>query len=194
MSHVEALFMSDWHCWVKQWLTLAGENNAEGESLSPAPGLWSLLCTSVSPPRPYRPLYFSVWTTQRPYNLLPCLTAPRWTYLNIEGPFSPSSQNSIYLYLPAPFSSAVTIETLTSLSARRLWLPGSLALSGERHWWASVSLARLRHRCSKRGIYLALTVFPWQPAPHCRWHVDPFCHFGLTAETEWNPVGRDPLL
>ena len=60
------------------------------------------------------------------------------------------------------------------LSARRLWLPGSLALTGERQWWASVSLARLWHQCSEKGIYLALTVFPWQPAPHRRWHVDPF--------------------
>lgn len=36
------------------------------------------------------------------------------------------------------------------------------SLSGERHWWASVSLARLRHQCSREGIYLALLVFPWQ--------------------------------
>lgn len=52
-----------------------------------------------------------------------------------------------------------------SLSARRLWLPASLALTGERCWWASVSLARLRHQYSEKGICLALTVFPWQPVP-----------------------------
>lgn len=103
------------------------------------------------------------------------------THYIIEGLFSAF----VKFHLPV-FTSSFFLccyhRDAPSLSARRLWLLGSLALTGERHWWASVSLARLRHQCSEKGIYLALTVFPWQPAPHRQRHVDPFCHYGLTAE------------
>lgn len=81
-----------------------------------------------------------------------------------------------------------------SPSASRLWLQGSLALAGETLVSKCLPWHDFRRQCSEKGIYLALTVFPWQPAPQRRRHVAPFCHYELTTETVWNPAGRNPPL
>lgn len=80
-----------------------------------------------------------------------------------------------------------------SLSARRLWLPGSLALTGERHWWASVSLARLRHQCSERHLlgFDSVSLAAGAPQTMAR---QPVLSLRADGWEMWNPIGRDPLL